>query len=156
MEAFIEDIKSCQGKEDVLCARWRENEYGSQSAVMLLRLLTSAYLQSHADDYMAFITEELIGSNQEQTPMQLFCQRNVECMGVESDQIHIVALCNALRCKVSIIYLDDSFSETTTPLVIGDALSYERDEILGNIPFPLASINMLYRPGHYDLIYPVI
>lgn len=156
LDAFVEDIKACQGKEDILCARWKQNEFGSQSAVMLLRLLTSAYLQSHSDDYMAFITEELLVGNSQHSPMQLYCQRNVECMGVESDQIHIVALCNALRCKVNIIYLDNSFSESTSPLVIGQEVCNEGDELVSNIPFPLASINMLYRPGHYDLIYPVI
>lgn len=154
VETFIDDIKTTRGSEDALCARWKANEYASQTAVMLLRLLTSSYLQSHSDDFMAFITDDLLSNDVSQNPMKLYCQRNVECMGVESDQVHIVALCNLLRCSVSIIYLDNSFSEDTDPLVLGEQLHDVKSRSSNPAGLPKANIHMLYRPGHYDLIYP--
>lgn len=154
LDAFIEDIKACQGSDDTLCSRWKANEYGSQSAVMLLRLLTSSYIQSNESDFIAFISDDIIVDDKQKSPISLYCQRNVECMGIESDQIHIVALCSALRTQVNIIYLDNSFSDATAPLVIGQDSVVSPHDLVSNIPFPLANINMLYRPGHYDLIYP--
>lgn len=155
LDAFIEDIKACQGSEDKLCSRWKNNEYSSQSAVMLLRLLTSSYIQVNESEFIAFISDEIIVDDKQKSLIGLYCQRNVECMGIESDQIHIVALCNALKCQVNIIYLDNSFSDATAPLVIGQDSIVSPDNLVPNVPFPLANISMLYRPGHYDLIYPI-
>jgi ubiquitin thioesterase protein OTUB1 len=150
LEAFMESVRATAGKENLLCGLWDSNEYSSQSCVLLLRLLTSAYLQLHSQEYISFIAEEFIAGS-ENDSMKQYCQKNVECMGVESDQIHIVALCNALRSRVNIVYIDGSASNDFTPLEFGD--SAERDEVSSCMPFPLMSISMLYRPGHYDLLY---
>jgi ubiquitin thioesterase protein OTUB1 len=151
MEAFIDDVKHCHGNPETLYSSWKANEYASQSSVMLLRLLTSAFLQAHSEEYMAFIIEDGV-DNCKLNSMQIYCQRNVEGMGVECDQIHIVALCNALRCQVIITYLDGSFSDLSTPLVLGQDQEGSED-LKTSIKYPLSSIHMLYRPGHYDLLY---
>ena len=57
----------------------------------------------------------------------------------ESDHIHIIALTNAIGIPVSIIYLDRTDQQHATPHHFPDDSS----------PF----IHILYRPGHYDLIY---
>lgn len=151
LEAFVESVKASAGSGDQLISEWNNNEYQSQSSVMLLRLLTSSYLQSNAEEYNAFITEDFDVKSNELSLMQLYCQRMVECMGIESDQIHIVALCNALRCKVRVIYVDGSDDFGMNPLEFGD--DSVCDAINCAIPFPLFTVTMLYRPGHYDLLY---
>lgn len=66
--------------------------------------------------------------------------KEVEPMYRESDHIHITALTQALNVPVSIIYLDRANQDQVT---------------VHNFPEDCASpsINILYRPGHYDIIY---
>ena len=58
----------------------------------------------------------------------------------ESDHIHIIALTNALSVPVGIIYLDRANQDTVTVHKFPE-----------NGPEP--QITILYRPGHYDIIY---
>ena len=67
----------------------------------------------------------------------LFLQE-VEPMYQESDHIHIIALTSALGASVRVAYMD-------------------RGENLICHDFPdgcQPSLHLLYRPGHYDILYP--
>ena len=82
---------------DSLAEEWQKNEYRSHATVVVLRLLTSSYLRQHASEYAPFIYD-VSGADSKMDDTKLvasFCQRQVECIGIESDQIHIIALCNA-------------------------------------------------------------
>ncbi len=57
----------------------------------------------------------------------------------ESDHIHIIALTNALNVPVAIIYLDRTDQDKATPH------NFPEDSN--------PNIHILYRPGHYDIIY---
>lgn len=120
---------------DYLAELWAREPHRSHSLVVLLRLATSAYLRAHASEYEPFIWEAGLD-------MASYCQRHVECLGVESDQIHAIALGKALGVDLEIAYLDGSAG----PL---SRLSFPADEVHGA---PLR-LSLLYRPGHYDLLY---
>ena len=60
-------------------------------------------------------------------------------MGKESDHIHIIALTTATSVPVRIEYMDRIDSQTV--------IAHDFPE--GSIP----EIILLYRPGHYDIIY---
>ena len=69
----------------------------------------------------------------------IFHLQEVEPMYHESDHIHITALTSALDTKIRVVYMNHG----------DDKLSY--------ISFPESSepnIHLLYRPGHYDILYP--
>ncbi|KAK9934259.1 hypothetical protein M0R45_021410 [Rubus argutus] len=57
--------------------------------------------------------------------VEQFCKSSVEPMGEESDHVHITALSDALGCAIPVALRKIS-------------------------PF----ITLLYRPGHYDILYP--
>lgn len=57
----------------------------------------------------------------------------------ESDHIHIMAACAATDTGVRVIYMDRSTNKTVT----------EHDLPEGSTP----SVHLLYRPGHYDILY---
>ena len=63
-------------------------------------------------------------------------------MNVESDQIHIVAMSNALGLNIKVADLDSSDSDLNfhdiSPMEGGSAF---------HVP-----ITLLYRPGHYDIL----
>lgn len=79
-------------------------------------------------------------------------------MGEESDHVHITALSDALGVPIRVVYLDRSSCDSggasvnhhdfiPTP---GDCPNATSGSTETTIPF----ITLLYRPGHYDILYP--
>ena len=144
--ALAAEITLKKDRGEWLAAEWQSEPSRSHSVVVLLRLVASAFLRTNAEAYEPFLFELSSRSEEASSPpnMTMFCQRQVECLGVESDQIHIVALSNALRLHIVIGYLDQSDS----PL----QLDFEPDDSWKTPA--MATIHLLYRPGHYDILYP--
>jgi ubiquitin thioesterase protein OTUB1 len=65
--------------------------------------------------------------------------KEVEPMYKESDHIHVIALTNATQMPASIVYLDRGDQQQATKHNFPEDSSPE--------------ISILYRPGHYDIIY---
>ena len=89
--------------------------------------------------------------------MSDFCRREVEPMGVECDHVQIAALTEFLSIQVSIVYLENRVlpaeSDTLFSLAIvkfPEPLSKRTDS---STPAPPLVISLLYRPGHYDVLY---
>eukprot|EP00158_Paraphelidium_tribonemae_P001395 Partr_v1_DN24353_c0_g1_i1_m32001 putative OTU domain, ubiquitin aldehyde binding len=105
------------------------NDYmKSNSIVVYLRLLTSAYLRLHAEEYAPFMEDGMT--------VEAFCNAQVEAMDREADEMHITALSTILGMGVRVAYLnaagsDVNFHEFGSPV----------------------ELNLLYRPGHYDMMY---
>lgn len=133
LEALADRLISSDN--DHLAELWAQEPHRSHSLVVLLRLATSAYLRAHASEYEPFIWEAGLD-------MISYCQRHVECLGVESDQIHAIALGKALGVDLEIAYLDGSVG----PL---SRLSFLAED---GHKAPI-KLSLLYRPGHYDLLY---
>jgi len=106
--------------------------------VAYLRLFTSAYLQMNSDFFENFIED---GKTVKQ-----FCATEVEPMGRESDNIHITALAKAAAVPLRVIYMDRS---EQAALTTHDFSANDDDNPNAFKPM----ITMLYRPGHYDLLY---
>ena len=63
-------------------------------------------------------------------------------MAKESDHIHIIALSNSLNVTIQVEYMDRSGDENKV-----NSHLFPDD---GSKPV----VHLLYRPGHYDLLYP--
>lgn len=122
---------------------WAIEEHKSHALVVLMRLMCSAYLRSHEEEFTPFITEE--------NDIKIFCQKHVECLGQDADQVQIISLANALGVRVQIAYLTNNedflngrggVEEDGSDCIL--ELGQEQSSI---------TINLLYRPGHYDLLY---
>lgn len=78
-------------------------------------------------------------------------------MGEESDHVHITALSDALGVPIRVVYLDRSSCDTG-----GVSVNHHDFFPVGNdVPNASGStekispfITLLYRPGHYDILYP--
>ncbi|KAJ9052638.1 hypothetical protein DSO57_1032251 [Entomophthora muscae] len=128
----------------------------SNSIVVFLRFLTSAYLKTHSDDYYPFIMDdpslvqlEASGNPSGILPIDHFCNINIEAMGKESDEIHITLLSTVLKVKVQVAYLDGRSSDDSPTANILTYPAFDLDK--SSLETPLT---LLYRPGHYDIIYP--
>lgn len=108
------------------------NDQGlSDYLIVFLRLITSGQLQKDADFYVNFVD----GGR----GVKDFCNQEVEPMNKESDHIHIIALATALDVSVAVEYMDRG----------------DHDQCVRHV-FPEGTepkIFLLYRPGHYDILY---
>jgi len=110
------------------------NPSRSDYMVVFLRLVTSAHLRMNEEFFAAFIENGL--------SVKDFCQTEVEPMQKESDHIHVIAITEAIGVGVRINYLDR-----------GGCLSkVNTHDFPEGVPNP--AIHLLYRPGHYDVLYP--
>ncbi|KAI7868119.1 peptidase C65 Otubain-domain-containing protein [Spinellus fusiger] len=121
---------------DMLLVNFQSEEI-SNAIVMHLRFVASAYLRLHAADYEPFLVAEMMS-------MDEFCAMHVEAFGRESDHLQIIALTRALDVPVQVVYLDGG--------VQGSAAVHEfwPDENNKGTKKPL---HLIYRPGHYDILY---
>ncbi|XP_018571718.1 ubiquitin thioesterase otubain-like [Anoplophora glabripennis] len=136
-DTYMEVLKRLRSKETVEEAKKELhvlfNEQGfSDYMVVYLRLLTSGQLQKDQDFFSCFIEGNRTVAD--------FCHQEVEPMYKESDHIHIIAACAALRAGVRVIYMDRGTGRSCT----------EHDLPEGCTP----TVHLLYRPGHYDILYP--
>ncbi|XP_046388044.1 ubiquitin thioesterase otubain-like [Ischnura elegans] len=109
------------------------NDQGnSDYVVVYLRLITSGQLQRDSSFYQHFIEGARSVAD--------FCHQEVEPMYKESDHIHIIALSTALGVGVRVRYMDRGDS--------AEVIAHDFPE--GTLP----QVHLLYRPGHYDILYP--
>lgn len=103
----------------------------SDYLVVFLRLVTSKHLQQNSEFFMNFMEGGKTVAE--------FCNTEVEPMYNESDHIHISALTEATGISVRVLYLDRGEADEVTSHDFPD----------GKTPL----VHLLYRPGHYDVIY---
>ncbi|KAG2265724.1 hypothetical protein Bca52824_072803 [Brassica carinata] len=119
----------------------------SDYIVMFFRFVTAGEIRTRAEFFEPFITG-LSNSTVDQ-----FCKISVEPMGEESDHIHITALSDALGVAIRVVYLDHSSCDSGGVTVnhhdfVPVGTNEKQEE--ASAPF----ITLLYRPGHYDILYP--
>lgn len=112
-----------------------EDKIVADSIVMYSRFLVSAFLRMNADRFEGFIEGH--------STVLEFCKSEVEPMDRESEQIQVMALAEAFGVRIRILYLDRSDSDLCTELTF--PVDYSGPDF---------SVYLLYRPGHYDLLYP--
>ncbi|KAK9865089.1 hypothetical protein WJX84_008709 [Apatococcus fuscideae] len=129
--------------------------------VMYFRMITSAALQLRADFFAPFI----MGMSDEGLTVEQFRRKCVEPMGEESDHVHIVALTDALQVPIRVVYLDRSLNIMAGGFGGGDdSAQVNHHDFFPEPASPATSaasrptvprVHLLYRPGHYDILYPI-
>ncbi|VDP81757.1 unnamed protein product [Echinostoma caproni] len=136
------------------------NQAYSDYYVVFLRLLVSAFMQKHAVFYANFIDEG--------RTINQFCETEVEPMARESDNIHVAALALAVGLPIAIENCQQSgeLNRIEFPAEVDhlstdkgteksqkeDNPATEASEDSYSIP-SLPPVTLLYRPGHYDILY---
>lgn len=112
-----------------------QNDEVSNSIVMHFRLMTSAYLKRHQEDYLPFLEGE--------HSMDRYCAMFVEAMGRESEEMMVIALSKATLVSVEVAYLNgnESADEVNFLPFLPETAPY------------MPPLVLLYRPGHYDILY---
>lgn len=103
----------------------------SNYLVVFMRIITSGYLQKNQEFFQHFIDDH--------ATVKDFCGHEVEPMNRESDHIHVTAITQATDIPVSISYLNRTDGSIVTHHTFPDGAE--------------PKIYLLYRPGHYDILY---
>ncbi|PLB52413.1 cysteine proteinase [Aspergillus steynii IBT 23096] len=111
------------------------SEYNSNAIITHFRLLTSAWMKLNPHRYQAFLS----------LPIDQYCATRIETVRTEIDEVGLQALIDGVvegsDFAVEILYLDRSEGDVVTPHLLTP-----------NRP-TAGTIRLLYRPGHYDLLY---
>ncbi|KAL8784532.1 MAG: hypothetical protein Q9213_003880 [Squamulea squamosa] len=111
--------------------------------IMHFRLVTSAWMKTHADSYVHYTENQNI---------QDYCSTHIEPHTVEIEHLGLQACIDAILkpagIAVQVLYLDRSPGEQV------NQLDWPADPPTTNAPYNgLSTIRLLYRPGHYDILY---
>jgi ubiquitin thioesterase protein OTUB1 len=79
------------------------NPEDSNYMVLILRFITSSEIKNNSFLYETFIDDQI--------PVEVYCQQEVEPIDKEADQIPIMALLNYLNVGIKIVYLDANKSQ---------------------------------------------
>eukprot|EP01062_Namystynia_karyoxenos_P015279 TRINITY_DN15544_c0_g1_i1.p1 TRINITY_DN15544_c0_g1~~TRINITY_DN15544_c0_g1_i1.p1 ORF type:complete len:477 (+),score=115.44 TRINITY_DN15544_c0_g1_i1:101-1432(+) len=130
LEALFRGVRDGSTSEAELLAEFRDGQV-SDYAVFGGRFIASHHILEHADQF-----EPFVGDCKE------YCCKQIEIAGTEFEQASIIALATALGVGTRIEYLDRS---------PGTACNHH------DIPENCSpSVFLLYRPGHYDILYPAL
>ncbi|KAL3471308.1 peptidase C65 Otubain-domain-containing protein [Aspergillus californicus] len=123
--------------DDTFLVELFNDEYNSNAIITHFRLLTSAWMKLNPHRYQAFLS----------MPLDQYCATRIETVKTEIDEVGLQGLVDGViegsGIVVEILYLDRSE---------GDAVN---SHVLTQTRAGLGAIRLLYRPGHYDLLYQV-
>ncbi|CAL2045893.1 unnamed protein product [Caenorhabditis brenneri] len=132
---FLQKIADGKTKNEAVFENMNDDNTANY-LLMFFRLITSGYLKGNSTEYEPFIGEGM--------PLAQYCESEIEAMWKEADHLAIIALVKATNIHLRIEYMDRSVAPNGGwhhNLPDGDDATFVPD------------ITLLYRPGHYDLIY---
>lgn len=135
-DSILNAIERGERDDSFLVALFND-EYNSNTILCHFRFLTSAWIKLNAHRYSAFLPMDM--------PIDRYCSTQIDPVKTEIDGIGLQALVDGViegsGLVVEILYLDRSEGDAVTPHV----LTQTRPGV--------GAIRLLYRPGHYDLLY---
>lgn len=139
---FLNAIKS--GSINLLNVQQSLSDKGTFNYyVMYLRFAISAYIRTSGPLFEMYFESDY--------EMKQFCMRDVERIDAEADQIQIISLFNLFEIPIRIYYLDNNNSDLPTVFSLPDLEKNGVEEVKNTQSKYL--IQLLYRPGHYDILY---
>lgn len=141
-EALVELLENLFDYSSEQLLNMFQDDMTSNTYTWYMRLLTASSLKKNAEEYLPFISDMVLYGND----MASYCSKEVEPMGKECEQVHIMALLEVLQgVEINIEYLDGR--PLTAELSRVNLHSKETPSGQGVI------LALLYRPGHYDILY---
>ncbi|KAJ5886737.1 uncharacterized protein N7473_009411 [Penicillium subrubescens] len=136
-EVFLQTSEAIRNgdQDETFLVNAFNNEYQSNSILMHFRLLTSAWMKLNPVRYQAFLS----------APLEQYCASEIDTVRTEIDEVGLQALVDGViqgaGFGVEVLYLDRSEGDAVTPHQVSPTCPSD------------ATIRLLYRPGHYDIIY---
>ncbi|KAM9777615.1 ubiquitin thioesterase OTUB2-like [Neosynchiropus ocellatus] len=131
LNTLVHVVEQCQtDRQEAVLFQLFNDKKTSDSVVQFLRLLTSAHLQNHADDFCNFV---------EAPSLQVYCRQEVEVMAMTCDHVDILALTQALDFCIHIVSMEAGGQKLLHHCVPEDGQP---------------ALHLLYQMSHYNILYP--
>ncbi|CAG8002094.1 unnamed protein product [Penicillium salamii] len=134
LKRILDAIQSGVQDESFLVDAFNEG-YSSDAVITHFRLLTSAWIKLNPGRYIPFLP----------MPVDQYCSTRIDPVKTEIDEVGLQALIHGViegsGFGVEILYLDRSEGDAVTP-----------HQLTTSCPNG-ATLRLLYRPGHYDILY---
>ena len=156
LEIFYDSVvelleRVIEGKIDMATFHKEMNEENSTSdyCAWYLRVVVATHLKQDPDRFLPFLldAQSADGAGEMVLDIAQFCQRYVEPMGQECEQVQVLALAEAVGVQVNIEYLDGRrqlHHQANNNKLISHQFGPEN---------AATRLTFLYRPGHYDILY---
>jgi len=131
-----------------LFTRLKEENGTSDYCVWYLRVITSAYLKSDPGRFIHFLDDPSY------IDVATYCAKEIDPMGKECSMVGVLALAEAFQINVEIEYMDGRPLEGSDEIKKLVKHSFGvHSESKPNGDASNLCITLLYRPGHYDILY---
>ena len=135
MVEFIETLEKAETTSETMHTELNQENATSDYCTWYMRVITATYLKADPDRFLPYLEDGYMD-------IAAFCQTQIEPMGKECSMVQVLALAEAFQVRVTIEYLDGhEFKDQLTKHEFGPESSQTH-------------LYMLYRPGHYDILYP--
>ena len=130
----------------------------SDYCVWYLRVITSTYLKSDPDRFVHFIDDPTCSY----VDIDTYCQKEIDPMGKECTMIGVLALAEAFQVNTEIEYMDGKELTLTNGKLIKHSFGGRSEDASATgvrtnndctDDSSALCITLLYRPGHYDILY---
>jgi ubiquitin thioesterase protein OTUB1 len=133
--------------------KMNEENSVSDYCTWYLRLITATYMKQDPDRFLPFLLSIASNHSDDTFDMALcdihqFCSKYIEPMGQECEHVQVLALAEAFQIHVTVVYLDGHQSPANTD----HSESQLQHHHFGPNTSPI-HLTLLYRPGHYDILY---
>jgi ubiquitin thioesterase protein OTUB1 len=143
------DTTTLQESFNALHEKLNEENSTSDYCTWYLRVLTAAQMKSDPDRFLPFLLAE---DSTGVLDIPTFCSREVEPMNRECSMVQVAALAECFGVCVKIEYMDGRIVKETEE---GGCLvrKVACHDFGGEEGGERMSVSLLYRPGHYDILY---
>jgi ubiquitin thioesterase protein OTUB1 len=131
-EILVQIAEGSIRSSDELCAAVSEPGR-SEYIVCFFRYCISYWMRTHAEEFLPFLIDF--------PSIEQYCSNEVECVGKECDHLHIQSFAEMFSVRIEVEYTDGHEGTVATTHEFGPPATDG------------GAIHLLYRPGHYDLLY---
>lgn len=136
---------------DTFHRQMNEENSLSDYCTWYLRIVTATYIKQDPDRFLPFLISYSNQASDCILDVNQFCSKFIEPMGQECEHIQVLALAEAFGVSVRVEYLDGHASPEPHSNGSANASGIVCHEF-GPKDASLR-IQLLYRPGHYDILY---
>jgi ubiquitin thioesterase protein OTUB1 len=143
LDKLANSLRNMDGQAETILLRTFNDMNESMAIITYVKLLASAWVQTHAEDFMHFV---------DNGDVKAYCSNYIEPTQCEADNVGIAALAEALikpaGLGLEVWYLDRSPGEEINRSFYAEPTDAHHRPIAG-----APMLRLLYRPGHYDILY---
>jgi ubiquitin thioesterase protein OTUB1 len=136
---------------DTFHQQMNEENSVSDYCTWYLRIITATYIKQDPDRFLPFLISYSNQASDCILDINQFCSKFIEPMGQECEHIQVLALAEAFGISVRVEYLDGRTSPESHSNGTANAAGISYHEFGSDDLLP--RILLLYRPGHYDILY---